>query len=180
MMFAKGSMKIFLVMSFRFVCCLLFYTTTNTLPKSTTSHALARTLKHKRSNPFWRGGKCSTLLNYIWQTIWQVVMGHKRQHTAPLACNCRKPSLSIKQQDKILRESTGSGASCVCGRCVLERQTEMKVRDLFFSLRHLSNVQLRPNNLSKSCASLRACAKQKFVKSTWALWNSITFIKREQ
>lgn len=87
-------------------------------------------------------------------------MGHKRQHMAPLACICRKSSLSIKQQDKILRESAGSGALCGCGYSVQERRTEMKVRDFLFPLWHFSNVQLLPNYLSKSfCASLRACAK---------------------
>lgn len=55
------------------------------------------------------GSTSLTRPTYTGQTVWQGAIGHKRQHTAPLACICRKTSPSITQRDKILRESWGSG-----------------------------------------------------------------------
>ena len=121
----------------------------------------ARTVAHKHSS-----GPTSSLLNYIGQTVWQGVIGHKRQHMAPLACICLKSSSSIKQQDKILRESAGSGASCGCGCRAQEIRAEMKVRDSPFSRWHFSNVQLLPNKLffffspKLPCFSKTLCGKK--------------------
>lgn len=68
-------------------------------------------------------------------------MGGKKQHTAPLAYMCRKASLSIKQQDQIVREGTGWGASCACG-------CRQKWRSgIYFSLCYFSNAQLLPHKL---------------------------------
>lgn len=143
-------------------------TTTDVLTVAFASHACTLTPKQPS------GSTSPTRLISIGQTIWQGVIGHKRQRMAPLACICRKTSPSFKQQDKILRERGGSGASCGCECRVQKRQMEMKVRDFLFW--HFSNVQLLPNNLSKSFyASLRACAMWEFVKSTNAFWKTYNY-----
>lgn len=49
-------------------------------------------------------------------------MGYKRQHKDPLAYICPESSISLKQQDKILRERAGSGDWCGCGCCIRKRQ----------------------------------------------------------
>lgn len=76
--------------------------------------------------------------NFYFQTVLgklvgQSVMRHRKQHTAPLACICRKSSLSIKQRDTITRESAESEASCGSGCSVQERRSEMKARDFLYS-----------------------------------------------
>lgn len=87
------------------------------------------------------------------QTAWQGAIGHKRQHTAPLACICRKTSPSVTRRDKILRESWGSGGPHVAARAEC-RRGRWKWRSESFFFGCFSNVQLLPKK--KSFASFRA------------------------
>lgn len=94
-------------------------------------------------------------------------MGYKRQHKDPLAYICPESSISLKQQDKILRERAGSGDWCGCGCCIRKRQRN-EGQEFHSPLFLIFYLQLLPKESSNNLMGFffKNSAQLKFVGNT--------------
>lgn len=104
-------------------------------------------------------------------------MGYKRQHKDPLAYICPESSISLKQQDKILRERAGSGDWCGCGCCIRKRQRN-EGQEFHSPLFLIFYLQLLPKESSNNLMGFffKNSAQLKFVGNTNTLPYSDLFI----